>query len=111
MPQTRVLNLSPFLAVVRDLTALLGPIKLRSEFKETLGASLVLAARQSYAHAALDTAAHALPAVEVPLLNWGELPTIVRERHWAIGAAALGSVVSVAGIIAYLRYQRNQRAA
>lgn len=112
MSETQILSLGPFLALARDLAALLAPIHPRPEFKEALESGLVTAARQQYARNMLK--------IPDPVASWssaGIMPEprgLVagdRERRWVIGAAAIGSAVSVAGLAAYLWHQRGQRAA
>lgn len=112
MSENPVLNLGPFLAVARDLTALLVPVRPRPAFRHALEANLVAAARQ---HRALETLDIAAPVAHLSswhgLSDWRELVASGRERRWVVGAAAVGSAVSAAGIVAYLWHQRGQRAA
>ena len=111
MSENQVLNLAPLLAVTRDLTALLTPVRPRPAFREALEAGLVLAARQRYALQTLDISAPVAPWPSREGMSVGALVTIGRERRWVVGAAAVGSAVSVAGIVAYFWRQRGQRAA
>ena len=103
MSDDRVLSLAPFLALVRELSALLLPARPRPAFREALAESLLVAAKQMCALQALDIAA--------PAPQGSQAGAIGRERRWVIGVAAVGSAVSVAGLIAYLWHQRSQRAA
>lgn len=96
----RTLSLLPFLALARELAALLTPVRPDPQFRDILLDSLLAAARQRQAQERLLS-----PAVSLtPAFN-------LTARHWAIGAAAVGSVVSVAGLMAYFWRQRERRAA
>ena len=108
-----VLTVAPFLALARELAALLAPVHPRPAFRAGLHRSLVIAARRQQAQAALAI----LPPSTDPALA-GRLPDrmadliapIGVERHWAVGAAAVGGAVSL-GILAYLLRHRDRPAA
>jgi hypothetical protein len=100
------LSVVPFLGLARDLSALLLPVQPRSQFRADLERSLLAEARQQNATSSLaDYAWTAGPAgARFDLL----------ERRWVIGAAAaaaVGSAVSLAGIMAYVLHRRGDRAA
>lgn len=113
MAENSILTLTPFLNLARDLAALLAPIRPQPNFKAALGAHLIDAARQLYAQQALEIR---MPAQQLPPdseFDWRDIISFGRERRWVVGAAAVGSAVSVAGLglLAYLWRQRSQRAA
>jgi hypothetical protein len=92
-------SLAPFLALVRELGAEIVPLRLRTEFRDELQRELMAAARQQYAH---------------DLLMWYPAPSGQgrSSRRWVVGAATLGSAVSLAGIVAayYVRHRHRQAA-
>lgn len=96
-----VVSLAPFLALVRELSAEVIPVRLRTEFRDELQRELMAAARQQYAR---------------DLLIWSTpAPAQAKtSRRWVLGAATLGlgSAVSVASIVTayYLRHRRRQTA-
>ncbi len=101
-----VLSVVPFLGLARELAALFVPVQLRPQFRADLERSLLAAARQQNARAAM--AGFASPA------TLGGARFDAFERRWVIGAAAaaaVGSAVSIAGIVAYMLYRRGDRAA
>lgn len=101
-PAGDVLSIMPFLALARELAALLIPIRPRQEFRDDLERSLIAAARQQNARGVLT-------AYEPLVLLRDEREN--SERRWMIaGAAAVGSAVSLAGIVAYV-WRRRERAA
>ena len=94
-----VVSLAPFLALVRELGAEIIPMRLRTEFRDELQRELMVAARQQYAR---------------DLLIWSTpAPAQARtSRRWVLGAATLGSAVSLASIVAayYMRHRHRQAA-
>lgn len=105
-PQTAdMLSVMPFLSLARELAALFLPVAPAQQFREDLEQSLRTAAYQQNARAALI--GYAEPgAVSVEREGF--------ERRWVIGAAAaaaVGSAVSIAGIVAYVWWHRSERAA
>lgn len=111
MNDHRSLTLAPYLALARDLAALIVPIRPSPAFREDLEASLLAAARRQYA---LQKLAIPVPSVTLspePSWTWRGLLPEVRDRRWVFGAAAVGSAVSVAGVMAYFWRQRSRRAA
>lgn len=105
------LSLTPYLELARDLAALLVPRHVRPEFKRSLEASLLAEARRQQALRQLAICDPAAVQPRGPLEAWRDLLLENGERRWMIGAAALGSAVSIMGIVAYLWHQHNQRAA
>jgi hypothetical protein len=96
-----IVSLAPFLALVRELSAEVIPVRLRTEFRDELQRELLAAARQQYAR---------------DLLIWSA-PTPAQaktSRRWVLGAATLGlgSAVSLASIVTayYLRHRHRQAA-
>lgn len=111
MMDNRTLTLAPYLALVRDLTALIVPVQPNAAFRDSLEASLLAAARQQSALEKLAIAAPAAVHPVDPVWNWREFLPESFDRRWVIGAAAVGSAVSVAGVVAYFWRQRERRAA
>ena len=97
-PAANVTSLAPFLTLARELAALIVPVQPCAKFRADLGRDLVLAARQQVARDRLmaDVAGPAAPRA---------------ARRWAIGAATVGSAVSLAGIVALVVYRRRRLAA
>jgi hypothetical protein len=90
-----VLTIVPFLALARELAALFAPVSPRPEFRSNLEGTLIAEARQQAAQFAL------LP-VMVESRDGG-------DRRWVKGAAAaaaVGSAVSLAGIVVYVLRRR-----
>jgi hypothetical protein len=89
-----MLSIMPFLALAREVAALFAPVAPRPEFRSDLERVLVAQARQQAAHAAL-----------IPVgIETG-------ERRWVKGAAAaaaVGSAVSLAGIVVYVLRRRDR---
>ena len=94
-----VVSLAPFLALVRELAAEIVPMRLRIEFRDELQRELMAAARQQYARDLLIWSTPAPPQVRT-------------SRRWVLGAATLGSAVSVASIVTayYMRHRHRQAA-
>ncbi len=100
-----LLTVVPFLSLARELAALLIPLQPSPQFRDDLEHSLVAAARQQNARVALSGYD---PYGQVSLEREGF------ERRGVIGAAAaaaVGSAVSIAGIMAYVWRHRSDRAA
>ncbi len=79
----------PLMALARALSGLWTPVQPRPEFRAQLRYGLIRAAQHKQALAALDSR-----------------PALLR-RPWIMGAAALGSAVSVIGVIAFLLHARH----
>lgn len=111
MMENRTLTLAPYLALARDLTALIVPVRPRPAFRAHLEDSLLEAARRQRALEQLAIS----PATETSSANttwaWRDLLGENLDRRWMLGAAAVGSAVSVAGVLAYFWRQRERRAA
>jgi hypothetical protein len=94
-----VVSLVPFLTLVRELAAEIIPMRLRVEFRDELQRELMAAARQQYAR---------------DLLLWTTPNPLQTKtaRRWVLGAATLGSAVSLASIVAayYVRHRHRQAA-
>lgn len=100
-----VLTVVPFLGLARELAALLLPVRPSLQFRADLERSLLSAARQQNAQLAVTgftPSATSYAGRFTPL-----------ERRWVIGAAAaaVGSAVSIAGIVAYMLYRRSEHVA
>ncbi len=98
-----VLSVMPFLGLARELATLIVPVSPATQFRDDLELSLTAAARQQRARLALA----GYDAVDLPVEREGF------ERRWVIGAAAaaVGSAVSIAGIVAYVWWHRSERVA
>lgn len=106
------LPLAPYLALARELSALIVPVQPDSEFRAALYHSLLANAAQRQAQSAMPSAtARTLEAgIPVRFARW-VIAVPGQDRRWVWGAAAVGSVVSVAGLMAYFWRQRERRAA
>lgn len=91
-------NLAPFLSLARELASNITPVQARRAFRDDLHRDLVAVARQQYAYNQLF--------VSEPAANQGR-----NNRRWVLGAATLGSAVSLAGVAAYVWRQRHRQAA
>ena len=109
------LTLSPFLALARELSALLLPIRPRPQFRAELHRNLVVSAQRQQAQLLVALAAHDAPTpsafpqrqVEKYAGRW-ERELYQGGKRWVVGAAAVGSAVSLAGILAYLMRRHNR---
>ncbi len=86
-------RLVPLLSLARYLQHVLVPVHPSAQFRESLRAGLLTAARQRIPVAAAGGTAWRL--------QW----------EWIVGAAAVGSAVSLAGVAAFLIRRAQQRAA
>jgi hypothetical protein len=91
--------LQPLLALARKIKDALTPVEPDPAFSENLRRSLLAAAHQRAVYLLSTTKAQH----PVPLFRR-------HRKEILIGAAALGSVVSVAGIVAYWIYTRTAKA-
>jgi hypothetical protein len=97
-------TLQPLLALARGVKNALTPVEPDSAFRENLRLSLLAAARQRLAsRLSLRAEGSTKPPHPVHLFRR-------HRREILIGAAALGSVVSVAGIVAYWIHARAAKA-
>jgi hypothetical protein len=113
-----ILHLAPFLALSRELSALLVPIRPDAGYRDRLEEGLLVAARLQHARSILDI--H-VPEIAVPAAAPVRAYERVAEhlvsstggvdRRWVIGATALGSALSIAGLVAYWWRHRSQQAA
>jgi hypothetical protein len=112
-----VIYLAPLLEVAREVAALLVPIRPRPIFRDELYRSLVATARRQQAQEALAIPTAGLMGVNFsPQLlgrvnEWAgqgleELGDV--DRRWFVGAAVVGSAISLAGIVTYVLYQRGR---
>jgi hypothetical protein len=96
-----VLSVMPFLSLAREVAALLLPLRPRQDFRDDLERSLMSAARQQNARGVL---ARYEPALMISDDRENS------ERRWVIAGAAVGSAVSIAGIVAYVLMRRERAA-
>jgi hypothetical protein len=106
LPQAAdVVSVMPFLSLARELAALLVPLQPRQQFRDDLERSLIAEAHYQNAYG------------ELARYNSAQVIRFEHEgtdRRWVIGAAtaaAVGSAVSIAGIVAYVLRRRGERAA
>jgi hypothetical protein len=85
-------RLAPLFSLARHLQHVLVPVHPSAQFRESLRAGLLTAARQRIPAAAAEGAA------------WRP------QWEWIVGAAAVGSAVSIAGVAALLIRRAQQRA-
>ncbi len=113
-PAATRLSIAPFLALTRDLGALLVPMRPRPAFRAELHRSLIADARRQQAQAALDIAPHPVESTLGDGLpdRMAQLLALVpggAERRWVVGAA-VGGAVSL-GFLAYLLRHHDRQAA
>jgi hypothetical protein len=111
----QTIGLAALLGLTRELAGLLLPVRPRTEFRAELHRSLITAARQQQAQRllALPTREDAATVVAAPgrpdrMGQWLELVEGTSGRQWILGAAAVGSAVSVVGILAYVLCHRQR---
>jgi hypothetical protein len=92
-----ILTLAPLLAIANEIALLMVPVRPRPAYRYELRRGLVSAARQQRAHRTLLAFASA---------SLGDT-----DRRWFVGAAVVGSALSVAGLLAYVWRQRARPAA
>jgi len=98
-----LLQLKPFLNLARELAVLLAPVRPREAFSAELELGLLAAARQQNA----QTSLHAFGQIDDgPMRRYDGAGNRV-----VIGAAAVGSAVSIVGLVAYMLHRRGERAA
>ncbi len=114
------LILAPLLLLAQDIAAVVLPLAPRAEYRRALRGSLIRQARRQRAQRLLDLADPIrTPFVpeDQPLPNrvagWitQETSSLEMDRRWVLGAAAVGSAVSLAGILAYVLSHRGRSAA
>ncbi|MCU0509015.1 MAG: hypothetical protein MUC34_11575 [Anaerolineae bacterium] len=95
-----MLSVVPYLALARELAALFTPVAPRPEFRADLERTLIADARRQSAESVLFP-------VAIESREGG-------ERRWvmvsAAAAAAVGSAVSIAGIVVYVLRRRDRAA-
>jgi hypothetical protein len=114
------LTLAPLLLLAQDIAAMLLPLAPRADYRRALHRSLIKQARRQQALGLLDLPEpiHSpfVPEAQ-PLPNrvagWltQETASLDMDRRWVLGAAAFGSAVSLAGILAYVLSHRGRPAA
>ena len=101
-------TLQPLLSLARKVKDALAPVEPESAFCENLRLSLLAAARQRLAS---GLSLRTEPQAEGSPKSWRPVHLFRRHRkEILIGAAALGSAVSVAGIVAYWIHTRASKA-
>jgi hypothetical protein len=106
------LTLSPYLALSRDLSVLIAPVRMREEFRAQLYNSLLDHASQQRASVRLPPLSASEPTAGIParFARW-VIAVPGQDRRWVWGAAAVGSAVSLAGLMTYVWHRRANRAA
>jgi hypothetical protein len=110
------LALTPLLELAREIGRLFSsPPAPRGDFRRELHQSLIAEARRQQAQRSLALAPVLAPGKDAPWLHdrvigWisQETATMPVERRWMIGAAAVGSAVSLAGVLAYVLSHRTK---
>lgn len=105
------LTLAPYLTLSRDLAALLTPVQLRETFRAELYRSLMdRACQQTPEPLFLPVPSHNAPqGIPTRFVRWVvSVPS--EDRRWVWGAAAVGSAVSLAGIVTYVWHRRSRAA-
>ena len=106
------LTLAPYLALSRDLSALLTPAPPDDRFRAQLYGSLIDHARRRQSQPLLLPLMEEDPETGIPrrVVRWvTNVPG--QDRRWVWGAAAVGSAVSLAGLVTYVWHRRGSRAA
>jgi hypothetical protein len=106
------LTLAPYLALSRDLSALLTPVSPDDQFRAQLYDSLVDRARRQQSQPLLLPLTEDDSDTRIPrrVVRWvANVPG--QDRRWVWGAAAVGSAVSFAGLVTYVWHRRGSRAA
>jgi hypothetical protein len=106
------LPLAPYLALSRELSELIVPVRPRADFQAQLYRSLTDQARQRPANVALLPLPEIEPAagISTRFARW-VVTAPAQDRRWVWGAAAVGSAVSLAGLVTYVWRRRGSRAA
>jgi hypothetical protein len=106
------LTLAPYLALSRDLSALIIPVTPDDQFRAQLYESLLDRARRQQVQPMLLPLTEEDPETGIPhrVVRWvANVPG--QDRRWVWGAAAVGSAVSLAGLVTYVWHRRGSRAA
>ena len=106
------LTLAPYLTLARDLATLLTPVPVRDEFRTELYRSLVERARLQAPEPVFIALPNDAETNGIPLrfVRWvASVPG--DDRRWVWGAAAVGSAVSLAGLVTYVWHRHSNRAA
>ncbi|HEY63876.1 MAG TPA: hypothetical protein G4O02_04840 [Caldilineae bacterium] len=90
LPPEMAEEADPLMELARELAEVLQPVRPREAYRAHLHRGLVEAAQRKLARQA--AAGH---------------PQRIPRRQWMLGAAAVGSAVSVLGVIAYLIHSRH----
>ena len=106
------LTLAPYLALSRDLSALVTPVSPDDQFRAQLYGSLLDHARHQQIQPMLLPLTEEDPETGIPrrVVRWvAHVPG--QDRRWVWGAAAVGSAVSLAGLVTLVWHRRGNRAA
>ena len=106
------LTLAPYLALSRDLSALITSVSPDDQFRAQLYGSLVDRARRQQSQPLLLPLTEEDPETGIPrrVVRWvANVPG--QDHHWVWGAAAVGSAVSLAGLVTFVWHRRGSRAA
>ena len=122
------MTLAPLLLLAQEIAALLVPVKPRPDFRRQLHHSLLAEARRDQALRTLSLPATtpesrwadpqgevalSLQALHERVIDWSGQAAASDsvDRRWVWGAAAVGSAVSLVGIVAYVLHLRGRQAA
>ncbi len=106
------LTLAPYLALSRDLATLVTPVSPDDRFRTQLYGSLLDHARRQQVQPMLLPLTEEDPETGIPrrVVRWvAHVPG--QDRRWVWGAAAVGSAVSLAGLVTFVWHRRGNRAA
>jgi hypothetical protein len=108
-----IIALAPLLDVARELGAILIPVRPPLAFRAELHRSLVAMARQQQVQ--YDLFPPAVPSADFrSRVNWwaeqGLNELSEGDRRWYVGAAVVGSALSLAGLVGFVLHQRGRAA-
>ena len=106
------LTLAPYLALSRDLSALITPVSPDDRFRAQLYDSLADRARRQQSQPMLLPLTEEDPqtGLQRRVVRWvASVPG--QDHRWVWGAAAVGSAVSLAGVVTFVWHRRGNRAA
>jgi len=103
-------SLAPFLRLRRELADCLVPVRPRPEFRAALYRDLVEAAHRQHTRQALALTPHNADPWSDLQEQAGEWLSDAVNRRWIVGAA-VGSAVSLAGLVAFVLRQRGRKVA
>ena len=105
------------LGLTRAFAEIITPVQPRAEFRDDLCRDLAASARHQYAQRAVTLSGHVNRQPARPHVGRGgvisrrlHLERSISGKHLVLGAAAVGSAISVAGVLVYALHHRNRSA-